>query len=388
LNDNQKNFIKYNTEIPEFVIKNRWNEGDIIYYKDLAVTLERIRDYGREGFYQGKTAELIVDEMQRGNGLITLEDLLEYEAKWRDPIVGEYRGHKIISMPPPSSGGVALIQLLKSIESYNLKEYTWHSGDLIHLMVEAERRVYADRATYLGDPDFYPVPVSTLLSSDYNQQRMSNFNPNLATPSESISAGQLPFLESDETTHFSIVDPEGNAVAITTTINGGYGSKVFVGGAGFLLNNEMDDFSIKPGVPNMFGLVGGEANAIDPGKRMLSSMTPTIVEKDGKLLMVLGTPGGATIITSVFQTIVNVLDFGMGMQESVEASRFHHQWTPDYIRIEDKAFDSKTVKKLRDMGHTVKKTGKIGRVDAILILKDGRMEGGADPRGDDIAMGF
>ena len=387
LNGNQEDFVKYNTISPEFVLNEEWKEGDIIYFKDLGKTLERIRDEGNSGFYSGETATLIVEEMQRGNGIMTMEDLATYRSVWREPIVGEYRGYKIISMPPPSSGGVALMQLLQSVEPYDLSEKKFHSPETIHLMTEAERRVYADRATHLGDPDFYSVPVIDLIDREYNNTRMSGFDPLEATPSEEVAAGEFIY-ESEETTHFSIVDKEGNAVSITTTINGGYGSKVFVAGAGFLLNNEMDDFSIKPGFPNMFGLVGGEANAIQPQKRMLSSMTPTIIEKDGELYMVVGSPGGSTIITSVFQTILNVIDFGMGMQEAVAASRFHHQWKPDIIMTEKAALDSAVIDALTQMGHSFYDRTSIGRVDAILILPDGTMEGGADPRGDDSALGY
>lgn len=384
---NKEDFIQYNTVRPEFVLAKEWVEGDIVYYKDLGKTLELIRDNGGDGFYKGETADLIVAEMERGHGMMTLEDLATYQAKWRQPIIGDYRGHKIISMPPPSSGGIALVQLLASIEPYNLAEMGYHTAASIHLMTEAERRVYADRATHLGDADFYDVPVSMLTEKDYNLQRMADFNPKNATLSDDILAGEAVY-ESEQTTHFSIVDKEGNAVSITTTINGGYGSKTFVAGAGFLLNNEMDDFSIKPGFPNMFGLIGGEANAIEPGKRMLSSMTPTIVEKDGKLLMVVGSPGGSTIITSVFQNVVNVLDYGMGMQESVDASRFHHQWKPEIIMYEKDGFDNLTMQKLQAMGHTFNERGSIGRVDAILVLPDQTLEGGADPRGDDAAAGY
>ena len=384
---NKDQFIKYSSVRPDFVVDKDWVEGDIVYYKDLGKTLELIRDNGRDGFYNGETAALIVAEMDRGNGIMNLEDLNNYQSKWRQPIIGDYRGHKIISMPPPSSGGIALIQLLESIESFDMQQIGFHSKASIHLMTEAERRVYADRATHLGDADYYNVPVDMLIDNDYNSQRMANFDPMKATSSDDIKAG-APVYESEQTTHFSIVDKDGNAVSITTTINGGYGSKVFVDGAGFLLNNEMDDFSIKPGFPNMFGLIGGEANAIEPGKRMLSSMTPTIVEKDGKLLMVVGSPGGSTIITSVFQNIVNIIDFNMGMQESVDASRFHHQWRPDVIIYEKDGIDSLTIQELEEMGHIFKDRGSIGRVDAILVLPDQTLEGGADPRGDDAAIGY
>ncbi|TAE61032.1 MAG: gamma-glutamyltransferase, partial [Bacteroidetes bacterium] len=280
-----------------------------------------------------------------------------------------------------------LMQLLKMVEPFPLGQYGRHSAEAVHLMTEAERRVYADRAAHLGDPDFYPVPRSGLLDSAYIRQRMSDFQPDKATPSDSVAAGK-PMPESDQTTHFSIVDAWGNAVSVTTTLNGGYGSSVVVGGAGFLLNNEMDDFSIKPGVPNAYGLVSAKANAIEPAKRMLSSMTPTIVTRNDSLFMVVGTPGGATIITSVFQNIVNVIDFGYGMQESVSATRFHSQWLPDKIFMEEGAFDAAVSARLEAMGHVLLPREPIGRVDAILLLPDGRLEGGADPRGDDFAAGY
>ena len=386
LNRFQENYLEVNTVTPDFLVKaGGWQAGDKVYMKDLAATLERIRDQGREGFYAGETAELIVAEMERGNGMISLEDLEKYEAKFRKPVEASYEGFKIVSMPPPSSGGIALVQLLQSIEDFPIENMGHNTAPTAHLMIEAERRVYADRATHLGDMDFYPVPLQEMIQKEYNVGRMGSFDPDQATPT---SEGQPAPPESSETTHFSVVDPEGNAVSVTTTLNGGYGNKVVVAGAGFFLNNEMDDFSIKPGYPNMFGLVGGEANAIEPEKRMLSSMTPTIVEKEGKLHMVVGTPGGSTIITSVYQTILNVLEHGMGMQAAVEAGRFHHQWKPDSTFAEPHAFDSAAVERLQEMGHTIVERGSIGRVDAILVLPDGRLEGGADPRGDDTAVGF
>ena len=391
LNGNRKSFMEYNTVMPDFFLAEEgqeWKEGDMVQIPDLAKTLERIRDNGRDGFYKGETAELIVAEMKRGNGMISLEDLENYNAVWRTPIKGSYGEYDFVSMPPPSSGGIALAQLFGIMEDYKLNGMDFHSEEATHLIIEAERRVYADRAAHLGDPDYYDVPLKGLQENSYLKDRMKNFDPNKATPSSEVSAGSPAPKESMETTHFSIVDPEGNAVSITTTLNGGMGSKVFVGGAGFLLNNEMDDFSVKPGVPNMYGLVGGEANAIAPGKRMLSSMTPTIVSKNGKLFMVVGTPGGSTIITSVFQTIINVTDFGMGMQEAVSAPRFHHQWLPDQVTYEKDAFTAEVLAALEAKGHKFRTTGGIGRVDAILVLPDGKLEAGADPRGDDSAAGF
>lgn len=389
LNRGKDRFIEQNTVTPEFLInEDEWQAGDTILMSELAETMKLIRDQGRDGFYAGKTAELLVEEMKRGGGIITLEDLAKYEAKFREPVVAEYEGYRMISMPPPSSGGIALVQLLNSVEEFSIGEMGHNTKSTVHTMVEAERRVYADRAKFLGDADFYPVPVQELLSKEYNRARMQDFDSTQATPSSMISEGEPAPIESLETTHFSIVDKDRMAVSVTTTLNGGYGSKVVVGGAGFFLNNEMDDFSIKPGYPNMFGLVGGEANAIQSEKRMLSSMTPTIVEKDDSLFMVVGTPGGSTIITSVYQTILNVLDHEMGMQAAVNAGRFHHQWKPDTIFAEPKALTNDVIKDLEDMGHHVVDRGSIGRVDAILVLPDGRLEGGADPRGDDAAAGY
>lgn len=382
-------FTAYNRhpETVTLVKDDRWLEGDILVQKDLAETLKRIKKDGRKGFYEGKTAELIVAEMEAGNGIITLDDLKNYNSVWREPVIGHYRGHKVYSMAPSSSGGIALIQLLKLAEHFPLAEYGYNDARTIHLMTEMERRIFADRAEHLGDSDFWDVPVKALLDDDYIASRAAEINPEQATNSEEVGPLELAVAESEQTTHYSIVDKDGNAVSLTTTINSAYGSKVFVEGAGFLMNNEMDDFSIKPGVPNVYGLLGGAANAIQPGKRMLSAMTPTVVEKDGQLFMVVGTPGGSTIITSVFQVIVNVIDHGMNMTEAVGAKRFHHQWKPDQISIEKEAFDSALQNELEAMGHSIQERSSIGRVDAILIQSDGAFEGAADPRGDNWAMG-
>ena len=388
LNRIQRDLRENNTVPPTHLLRELWQSGDTLVLEDLGHTLERIRDHGRNGFYEGVTASLIVAEMERGNGLITHDDLKSYQAIWREPIFGTYKDFKIISTGPPSSGGVALIQLLKSIEPFPVKAWGHNSVQTIHLFTEAQRRVYADRAAHLGDPDFYGVPVDKLVDPSYVKDRMSSFNPVRATPSSQIKAGAIPGHESDQTTHLSVVDARGNAVAVTTTLNDSYGSKIVVSGAGFLLNNEMDDFSLKPGHPNMYGAIGGEANKIEPRKRMLSSMTPTIVERNGKLFMVVGTPGGTTIITSVFQTILNVLEHGMNMQEAVSARRIHSQWLPDEVVAEEYALDENTISELERIGHKLVIWENFGRVDAILVRPDGKLEGGADPRGDDAAMGY
>ncbi len=388
LNHNKENFLKHNKHTPYLTQASLWQTGDTLRHPALAQTLTRIRDNGREGFYAGKTADLLVQEMQRGKGIITHQDLKDYAAVWRAPVTGRYKDLCVISMAPPSSGGVALLQLLQMVAPYDLQQYGWQKTETIQLMTEAERRVYADRATYLGDPGFVAVPVAELLDSMYLAERMASVNLARATASSEVKAGELPVYESEQTTHFSIVDAQCNAVSATTTLNGAYGSKVVVEGAGFLLNNEMDDFSVKPGVPNMFGLVGGKANAIAPGKRMLSSMTPTILEKGGKLYMVVGTPGGSTIITSVYQAILNVVEHGMTMQEAVAAPRFHHQWLPDEIQHEPNAISQEVRDALRSKGYKLHERSPYGRIDAILVLPNGTLEAGADPRGDDAAAGF
>tara|TARA_R110002033_G_scaffold43273_1_gene84795 strand:- start:230 stop:1921 length:1692 start_codon:yes stop_codon:yes gene_type:complete len=388
LNRTRKRFQKANNY--KIAYEGEWKEGDVVKLEEFAQTLERIKDNGRDGFYKGKTADLIVNYVKELGGIITHEDLEKYKAIWRKPIEFDYKGYKIISMTLPASGGICLAQILKSIEPYDLSKIEHNSTKYIQLLTEAERRSYADRAHYLGDMDFVNVPIDSLTDTKYIAKRMSTFSWDKATKSSDVSHGKILGYESNETTHYSIVDQFGNSVSVTTTLNTGYGSKVFVKGAGFFLNNEMDDFSAKPGVPNVYGLLGSAANAIAPEKRMLSSMTPTIVEKDGKLKMVVGTPGGSTIITSVLQNILNVVEYDMGMQESVNKARFHHQWMPDNIRMEPNGFDSITKANLKKLGYEIVERNSliIGRVDAILVLPNGKLEGGADPRGDDAAVGF
>jgi gamma-glutamyltranspeptidase/glutathione hydrolase len=362
--------------------------NDTIKNLKLAATLEKIMINGKDEFYKGNTAKKIVKFINENGGIITMEDLENYEPVWRDPIIFNYDGLKIISMSPPSSGGICINQILKMIEPYNLKSYGQNSADYIKLLVEAERRSFADRSHFLGDPDFVSIPIEKLTNEDYLKDRMKDFSFKKPTHSDEIDYGNIEIYESDETTHYSIVDQFGNAIAVTTTLNGTFGSKLYLNELGFFLNNEMDDFSIKPGYPNMYGLIGGEANKIEPKKRMLSSMTPTIVEKEGDLYMTLGTPGGSTIITSVVQTILNVHEFEMTMNEAVNSPRFHHQWKPDSIRIELDYFDKKVKEQLIKSGYKLNDKGAIGRVDGILVRADKMLEGGADKRGDDTAVGF
>ena len=384
-----KNIIK-EVNLEESLYTQNYKEGDTLKNVALANTLIRISKNGRKEFYEGETANIMVDFLDSKNGIITLDDLKAYEAIWREPIVFNYKDLKIISMSPPSSGGICLAQILKLIEPYPIKDYGHNSLKTIQVITEAERRAYADRSFYLGDPDFVSIPSKKLISTDYLKGRMEQFSFEKATDSKSLSYGSIPSFESSETTHYSIVDPYGNAIAVTTTLNGAYGSKLYVDQLGFFLNNEMDDFSAKPGEPNMFGLIGGEANAIAPQKRMLSSMTPTLIEKNNAFWMSLGTPGGSTIITSVLQTILNVYEYDMTMQEAVDAPRFHHQWLPDVVIFESDSFSKQLVDSLKNKGYKIQpKAGTvIGKVDAIRVLPNGKLEGGADQRGDDTALGF
>jgi len=367
-----------------------YQEGDRFVQKDLAATLKLIAKQGRDAFYRGKIADLMAVDMAKHGGLITKEDLASYRAVERPPVLGTYRGHKLISMGPPSSGGVCLIELLNILEGYDLKGTGFNSSRTIHLLAEAMRRVYADRAQYLGDPDFVSIPVAGLISKDYAAKHRSTIDETKATPSHLVRAGTPPADEPPQTTHYSVVDENGMAVAVTTTLNDSYGSKVVVEGAGFLMNNEMDDFSLKPGHPNLYGLVGGDANAIAPGKRMLSSMTPTIVEKDGKLFMMVGTPGGSTIITTVAQVIMNVIDHRMPLQEAVDAPRVHHQWLPDQLSIEKRALPVDVIENLTRLGHNVvERDGYPGDVQAIMIEPDTKVVlGASDARGEGRAVGY
>jgi gamma-glutamyltranspeptidase/glutathione hydrolase len=388
LNNLQSDLKKYNTQTPVFVRQEEWKAGDTLIQIDLANTLKRIRDNGQAGFYEGSTADLIVAEMQRRGGLISKEDLRAYTAQYRTPHRFQYKEYSIVGMPMPSSGGVLLHQMLKMIEDRPIASMGFHSPEAVQLMTEVMRRAYADRAAFMGDADFYQVPVKQITNQTYLQDRMKSFVTGQPTPSATLQPGTVTGYESEETTHLSVIDKKGNAVAVTTTLNNSYGSRTVVGGAGFLLNDEMDDFSIKPGVPNMFGAVGGEANSIQPGKRMLSSMAPTLVLKKGKPYLVVGTPGGTTIPTQIFQTLVNILEFNMSPQDAVYKPKFHHQWLPDELVLE-KGFPENTKAALQKMGYPFgKERGGIGRTELIIVRPDGRFEAVADKRGDDSAAGY
>jgi gamma-glutamyltranspeptidase / glutathione hydrolase len=385
LNNTMGEFIRYSSKPSAFIKYGGWKAGDTLVQKELAITLKRIRDFGQKGFYEGETARLIVAEMKRGRGFITLADLKNYKTAKRVAMVSKYKEYSIVGMPLVSSGGILIQQMMGMVENRNIAQYGFHSWQAVQLMIEAERRAYADRAEFLGDKDFVKVPVKKLTSTEYLQQRMSDFELGKAGNSKTTGHGNIN-PETEETTHLSVYDAMGNAVSVTTTLNGGYGSRTVVGGAGFLLNNEMDDFSIKPGVPNMYGALGTEANAIAPNKRMLSSMTPTIVLKNGKPYLIIGSPGGTTIPTQVYQVLLNTLEFNLSLVDAVWKPRFHHQWLPDVVYVE-KGFPMDVRKKLEEMGYKIAERGNIGRFEAIKVV-NGVVEAVADNRGDDHAEGY
>ena len=387
LNYNRNTINKLNDTI--LLFSKKFNKGDLFINKALGKTLRLILKNGRDEFYMGSISKNIINYVNSRNGILREEDFENYEAVWREPIRFNYKNLNIISMGPPSSGGIVLGQILKMIEPYDLSSYDHNSLEYIQLLVEAQRRSFADRGKYLGDPDFNYIPVNELLKKEYLNNRMDSFTFEKSTPSNLISYGKFDFNESEETTHYSIVDKFGNAVSVTTTLNGNYGSKLFPSDLGFFLNNEMDDFSIKPGSPNMYGLIGGEINSIEPNKRMLSSMTPTIVEKNNKLFLVLGSPGGPTIITSVLQTILNSEEFNFSIDKAVNSPRFHHLFLPDLIYYEKNILNKSSKDFLNSKGYFLNKTNSvIGRVDAVHVDEEGFLFGGADKRGDDKSIGY
>ena len=385
LNGERKNFIKNSAQACAFTRKENWKAGDTLYQPELAATILRIQQKGKAGFYEGETAAMIVEEMKNSKGLISLEDLKKYTPQFRKPVEFDYRGHHIISFAPPSSGGILIAQMMQMIAPYPLTVMGVNSFESVSLMVEAQRRAYADRAEHMGDPDFWKVPTKTLTSNAYAQDRMKDYQPGVAGNSKNILAGVAK--ESEQTTHFSVIDESGNMVSVTTTLNDTYGNKTIVGGAGFLLNNEMDDFSIKPGVPNMYGALGGEANAIQPGKRMLSSMTPTLVIKNNQPYITIGTPGGTTIPNQVYEGLVNIIDHNMSLKAAIDAPRFHHQHIPDNLNVEAD-FPEKTINALKEKGYIVNKRGAFGRMDGIMILPNGNRVAAGDKRGDDSVAGY
>ncbi|MFY8203368.1 MAG: gamma-glutamyltransferase [Sediminibacterium sp.] len=385
LNAERKNFITHSAQASAFTRKENWKAGDTLYQPELAATILRIQQKGKAGFYEGETADLIVKEMKNSKGVISLEDLKNYNPKFRKPIEFDYRGHHIISFAPPSSGGILIAQMMQMIAPYPVSVMGANSFESVSLMVEAQRRAYADRAEHMGDPDYWKVPTTTLTSNAYAQDRMKDYQAGVAGNSKNIQAGVAK--ESEQTTHFSIIDEAGNMVAVTTTLNGSYGNKTIVGGAGFLLNNEMDDFSIKPGVPNMYGALGGEANAIQSGKRMLSSMTPTLVTKNNQPYITIGTPGGTTIPNQVYEGLVNIIDHKMSLKAAIDAPRFHHQHIPDNLSVEAD-FPEKTIITLKEKGYIVNKRGAFGRMDGVMILPNGNRVAAGDKRGDDSVAGY
>lgn len=384
-------FHEYRTSRRYFTNRDKtpYREGDLFVQEDLAATLDRIARMGRDGFYSGLTADRIVNTMEELGGIISYRDLKNYGSKWRDPISLAYNGYNLHIMPPPSSGSIAIAQMLTMLEDYDLQKLGFNSAKYVHLVTEVMQRAFADRAHFLGDPDFVNIPQSELLDSTYNRHRMDSFSWTKATSSDSLSHGDpITFSESSETTHFSIVDKNGNAVAITTTLNGSFGNKIAVDGAGFLLNNEMDDFTAQPGEPNMFGLIQGKANAVAPKKRMLSSMSPTIVTKNDSTKMILGAAGGPRIITATFQNFLNMAVFGMNPQQANSAPRFHHQWMPDKLYYEEFGLSPDTQQKLQEIGHQLQTRGNIGRTHNIFVNDEGLKFGSPDPRGDGSAQGY
>ena len=385
LNANRNDFVKYSASESAFTKRETWKAGDTLIQPALALTLKRIQEKGAAGFYEGPTANYIIKEMSHSGGIITLEDLKKYRPKFRKPIEFNYKEYHIISFAPPSSGGILLAQMMKMIAPFDISKMEHNTAASVSLMVEAQRRAYADRAQHMGDPDFWNVPTNTLISDPYLKQRMSDYEPGIKGNSNITNAGQIH--ESEQTTHFSMIDQAGNMVAITTTLNDSYGNKTIVGGAGFILNNEMDDFSLKAGVPNMYGAIGGEANSIQAGKRMLSSMAPTLVTLHNEPYLTIGTPGGTTIPNQVYEGLVDMIDFKMSLKNAIDGPRFHHQWIPDAIMLEAE-FPNETENALKAMGYTTQKRGHFGRMDGVQILANGKRIAAGDKRGDDSVAGF